>query len=381
MKRAKELERISKLSAKNKRFIDRSIIPFKVETKYSNTSILAQNAILSLNYEEKLIAGLPWFFQRWSRDELISLPGLLYLSKPQEYKKILMFYITKLDNGALKIFENYGSSFDGVGWLCKRIYDYYKIIKNLGGTPFTEHEIKEIVQNLSEFIVRMNSMEDFMFSKYNDSWMDTQYGPHKREGYVLEHQVMVLLLYDLVHELTKERDLTTKRKEKVEALKKAFFSGDKYFDTLNDDAIRPNIFLAWYLYPNLFSHKEWEPYFDYAIQHLWLDWGGFSTINRDHPSFVDHYTGQNNQSYHRGDSWFWINNIAAIALHKVNSKKYSKYVNKILEASTFELEKLGFIGYCAEISSNNSLKAEGCLNQLWSSSTYLELLDRVILGN
>ena len=83
-------------------------------------------------------------------------------------------------------------------------------------------------------------------------------------------------------------------------------------------------------------------------------------------------------SYHRGDSWFWINNITAIVMHQVDKEFFSKYINKILEASTWELLYMGITGYAGELSSAKELRSEGCSAQLWSNSTYIELINELM---
>jgi glycogen debranching enzyme len=140
-----------------------------------------------------------------------------------------------------------------------------------------------------------------------------------------------------------------------------------------DKTIRPNIFLAYYIYPELLEQEEWESVFDTALEHLWLEWGGLTTIEKGHKYFKDTYTGENDDSYHRGDSWFFVNNLAAIALHRCNAEKYEKYISKIGEASSFDLKWQGILGASSEVSSAKELRAEGTWQQAWSLGTLIEL--------
>ena len=86
------------------------------------------------------------------------------------------------------------------------------------------------------------------------------------------------------------------------------------------------------------------------------------------------YTGENNKSYHRGDSWFWINNLAALVLYKLDKNKFKKYIDKILKASTEEILWKGAISHHAELSSASKLKSQASLMQAWSSAMYVELI-------
>ena len=64
-------------------------------------------------------------------------------------------------------------------------------------------------------------------------------------------------------------------------------------------------------------------------------------------------------------------------MHKLNKRKFSKEILKILNSSTSEILYMGIIGYCAEVSSASNLKSEGCQAQAWSSSTYIELCNEI----
>jgi glycogen debranching enzyme len=171
-------------------------------------------------------------------------------------------------------------------------------------------------------------------------------------------------------------ELENLTKEKV---KQVFFDGNILKDGKDASTIRPNIFLAYYLYPDLLSNEDWEKVFDNSFPKLWLDWGGITTIQKDSPLFCREYTGEDNKSYHRGDSWFYINNITAMCLYKLNKEKYKEYIHEIINASTQDILYNGIIGRPSELSSASSLKAEASLFQLWSAATYAELMDLLFI--
>jgi len=102
--------------------------------------------------------------------------------------------------------------------------------------------------------------------------------------------------------------------------------------------------------------------------------GGIATINKHHPSFKDTYSGENPESYHNGDSWYFINNITAICLNRLDKKLYKKYINKILKSSTDDILYNGFIGHASELSSAKEFSSEASLCQAWSAATYIELI-------
>jgi glycogen debranching enzyme len=156
---------------------------------------------------------------------------------------------------------------------------------------------------------------------------------------------------------------------------------DGFSNGVLDINIRPNVFLAYYAYPGLAMKHQWESTFNHVLKDCWLEWGGLSSIGKSSSLFRDTYSGMTNESYHHGDSWFFVNNIAALALHDFDSKKFKKEIKKIKNASIQELLYGGFIGYCAEVSSAKQLESKGCLSQAWSSATLLELLLKSGSGN
>ena len=110
------------------------------------------------------------------------------------------------------------------------------------------------------------------------------------------------------------------------------------------------------------------------MKKLWLPWGGISSVDKRSPLFHKLHTGEISDSYHNGDSWFWINNLTAIVLHRFGKKKYSFYINKIAEASSKEILKMGAIGHHAELSDAQKLSSKGCLSQAWSAALFVELM-------
>lgn len=184
---------------------------------------------------------------------------------------------------------------------------------------------------------------------------------------------MFRLMYDLtLNHKYKILENTLKIK-----LKHKFWNGKILADGLNDFTIRPNVFIASYIYPELLQPKEWEACFENSLKSLWLDWGGLSTIDKNNKLFTDTHTGEINKSYHRGDSWFWLNNLAAVELNKINPKKFQNQIQKIISASTEDILWKGCIGCASELSSAKELTSTGCFNQAWSDAMYVEMVDEI----
>ncbi len=338
------------------------------------------NAVTSLKYEDKfngLFAGLPWFYQFWARDELIGLKPFILKKDYKFVFEVLNRHLKRIDDlGYVKnrYPESELGSVDSLGWLALR---YCELID---GYNLDDKVLSEIKKEFELALKKLSPKirDGLLFNDDLETWMDTSSENDFRRGFRVEIQALFLRVYRLINIINSKLGFELDKRE-YETRKKV---KDKLFvDYLRDgfierpsNTVRPNVFLAYYVYPDLLSKKEWEKTFDVVIDNCWLEWGGFSSISKNHKLFRDTYTGITNESYHRGDSWFFVNNLAGLCMHRLNSKKYKKYVDKIVLASTKELNEMSAIGNLAEVSSAKQLSSKGCFAQLWSSSTLFELL-------
>ncbi|MFA5061240.1 MAG: amylo-alpha-1,6-glucosidase [Candidatus Pacearchaeota archaeon] len=354
-------DNLEEYKEKKKKRIERKVKKIsdrEVSVAYNSCRFLLDN----LFDNKGLFAGLPWFFQYWARDELISLGGFYEISK-KDAKKIIEKWIKYLKKELIDFpakisidSSKEGNSIDSFGWLLKR------------ATLFPE-----LLQKNKIFLEEIfSSLDAQMIYEGNNTWMDSI----KREG-AIEIQAMKLFTLNLASKLTnKKRELKVKERLLREKVKKEYFDGNFLYDSL-DKKVRPNIFIAYYFYPSLLSKKEWETCFDNALEELWCEWGGLSTISKKDYFFQETYTGEIPRSYHNGDSWFWINNLAGLVLADLNKRKYCDYIKKILRASTEEILFSGAAGCHAELSSAKSLKSQGAVCQSFSAGMYIELVDKL----
>ena len=378
--------------------IDNAIQAYDLD--YNETFLEYENPIDKAKYEvelnmKKLIsnrgisAGYPWFYQVWTRDEMISI---IYLIKSKKYQKVKKFFEKFMDEEYIKgfpaILPNEGiPSADGSGWVFKRFSDFIdsliedKQLENI----YNRIELDKIINFLKKranFVKKNNMKNGLVYSGFNETWMDTSVDDDGREGFCLEIQALTAKMFSCVYMLTgiseyKKEELNLKRK-----IKENFFSQGSICDHINKFGekcweVRPNFFIAFYVYPQLFSKEIWEDIFDNNIPKIWLEWGGFSSIEKKSSSFIENYTGENNKSYHRGDSWFFINCMAATCMIKINKEKYLDKIEKIISSCIEEINSNGVIGGLAEISSAKKLTGYGCLTQAWSNALFLELLDTI----
>ncbi len=343
-----------------------------------------------------IFAGLPWFFQFWTRDEAISCGALINLSRGSDARNFLMRELESiLPNGRLANRQPHSElgSADGMGWAYFRLQQLLRMglaYRNLGNL-FTKQDLITIKERLRFSIVKTMDLylKDGLIINYpKETWMDTDDGRDPRDGARIEIQALFLsmlrLMRMLLHPVRNRREIASFRStERMirKAVKDRFYDGKSLADGLvegrADMTQRPNIFLAYYIYPWLLVPSQWKTAFDSALGALWLDWGGLASIDRKDVRFCPSHTGQDDRSYHRGDSWFFVNNIAAIAMFRLDRERFKDRILGILNSSTDDILFAGFCGHHSEISSAGEFEPLGCFAQAWSAATFIELVDEL----
>lgn len=337
--------------------------------------LAAQNSLRTLLVEQKpagAYAGYPWFFQFWHRDEAVALPQI-YRLNPEVAQNIIQAQLGKTGTGgkiARQRFSNYFEetlSADGVGILARSLQLIFK--RHRVPIAFKKTTVNQLENAIA---VLPQSARGLVVAERQETWMDSL----ERAGEPLEIQCGTLATYSLLLGQTKKdkyKKLLTMLSENV---KKHFYKNGYLWDTPDDPTMRPNVFLAYYLYSPLLKRSEWESCFDVALSELFLKWGGLASVAKSSASFHKEDTGELSAAYHNGDSWYWINNLAARAMFEVDPHKYSPYISTMMEASTKEILYKGALGHHAEISSANKQTSAGCGAQLWSAAMYLEFFEK-----
>jgi hypothetical protein len=321
--------------------------------------------------KKALRAGLPWFFQVWRRDEAVSLGGLsIFDSKAAQ--EILWHQLDELAASGHK----FGESADAIGWLFLRAGELIRAGKiDTAGKQKIFTALKRSIEKL----LAEDTKNLLAVSGPKMTWMDSL----GRAGAAIEIQALRLNMYRVAGVIAPDEEQKTNYRELEEltasAVRRAFFANGKLSDLVDPDGGwtdgrgRPNIFLAAYVYPQLLEENEWRAVFDKALPALWLDWGGLSTLDKSDPEFREKDTGVDPAAYHNGDSWFWVNNLAAVVLSRFGRDKYGAFIEKIFEASKNDILWNGAIGCASEISPAGGYVPAGCANQAWSDATFLEL--------
>ena len=339
-----------------------------------------------------LCAGFPWFYQEWIRDELFSLRALLDLKRYDIVKSKLLELCLKIDdNGEIERINATGSlkSFDSIVLLAKRIEDFIFAVDNDREVSYSHYVNDEVLEVFYESLergfkgimgMRWNVDIGFVNISKGEWWRDTidwiEYPLGLQLGIVNLISVLAVLS-KLVNKSVKCQEYLDFESVYVEHIKEKYIREDQLFDELHQDTVTCDIFLGYYLYPDLCTQSEWERYLEKALQHLYLQWGGVSSLSKFDSRFCDTYSGANDVSYHQGDSWYVMNAICAIVLHHCNSKKFKNEISKISEQMTQELLFKGAFGHIAEVSSSKEARSYGCVAQSWSLALYIEMCHNI----
>jgi len=374
----KNFEKLNKKEEEN--ISEKLKVPKIADEEIKMAYLCAQNSIYTMMVESNdkygAYAGLPWFFQFWHRDEAISLLQIYKINKDLAKEIILSQLETIMNNGQIpksrfyKIEEIGVQSADALGWLANRIIklsEEYKLEEDF------KMEIVSKIENATTKLLKERTKDDLAISFKNETWMDSL----ERGGERIEIQSCRYNIYDLLHKFTENDQYKILKKGLTDKICEKFYANKMLMDGPEDKTIRPNIFLAAYLHPELLTNKKWEKCFDKVLPKLYLDWGGISSVDTTSDKFIPEDTGENSMSYHNGNSWYWINNLVALVLYKLNPHKYSFYINEIMEASTNEILYYGIAGHHSEVSSAKDQTFAGCNAQLWSSAMYLEVFDEI----
>ncbi len=322
----------------------KSEIIFKSQNLFCDFLLFRINALVLDNY---LAAGFPWFYENWLRDELLSLYLLKDTLREEFLEKRLKFYINNLENIWLLNKQIINEGQQGLA-----ADTFLLLVLNLNKVFFHSHFtlLEKYFQFWKEKFIKNNELDLPAYS----TWMDTL-----ERKTALEIESLYL------------RVLRKFAKENKFYVEEAGYREERLIAQIKNNHSDINLIFAFLFLEDIFSLKEWERYFDKLIKTNFLNWGGFSTLPQNDINFKDEDDGELSKAYHQGNSWYFLNNLIAYALTKINPQKYKDIIEKIIKASLNDLFVDGALGYSSEISSAKERRSEGSLIQLWSIASLI----------
>ena len=269
--------------------------------------------------EDDIIAGFYWFGP-WSRDTLISLPGLLLVTRRFRLaKRILEKYASMVRDGVLPAAIGYDDpTIDSSLWLIYAIYKYYKYTNDRG----TVKRLYPVIIDIISSYIRGNGVAELeghlvRAKEPRLTWMDAKTGDKiftPRIGLPVEVNALwynALSTADfLASELGLKPNDTIKRfiPQVRDEFREKFVSGGRILDTADPDdpSLRPNLIFAFSL-----PFPVMEGFSSYAgpINEKLLTPYGLRSLSPDDPNYVGRYEGDQyhrDMAYHNGSVWPWL---------------------------------------------------------------------------
>ena len=367
-----------------------------------------------------LIAGYPWFLD-WMRDTLISMEGLLLVTKRFDIaKEILLTCVKDINNGLIpnsyseKDDKPLYNSADASLLLFEQVYKY---IKYTNDYDFVKEKLYDKLKLIIERYANGIDLDGNNIYLDTDglivsgtpyiqnTWMDAKIGDYvvtPRNGKAVEINSLWYNSLKIMEELTKKFENKKKAEnyaQLAEICKNSFeekFYNKKrkcLYDVVGDEKIRPNQLFATALSYQVIdvNSKIAAEMFDTVTKKL-LTKHGLRTLAKGDPDYVGIYEGDSfrrDMSYHQGITWPWLlglyfdtlKNMIKESKDKEEKAKLKQQLKEFVDTTkkTFEkvMQKEGAIGSISELYDSEAPHSpKGAFAQGWSVAEIF----RIILG-
>ena len=320
-----------------------------------------------------IIAGFYWFGP-WTRDTMISMPGLLLVARRfKEARAILEKYSALAEGGVLPVTltdPGNKASADSSLWYIYALYKYYEYTKD----KKTVKKLLPAAFSIIDAYVKGNELFGLKGSlvetkKPGLTWMDARMGDlafTPRVGLPVEVNALWYNALASVSYLSKEvgseapayvGELLPKVKD--EFMKK-FVKDNAVLDVAepDDKSFRPNFILAFSLpFPALDDFSKYKE----AVDEKLLTPFGLRSLSPDDPKYVSRYEGDQlsrDKAYHNGSVWPWLAGpyITASVRSGADRAELLEYFEQL-----FKMSKIPEI-----FDGDEPHEPKGCIMQAWS---------------
>ncbi len=359
-----------------------------------------------------IIAGYHWFTD-WSRDTMISLPGLtLATGRFQEARSLLETFAHYLDHGMLpNRFPDSGEALtdadyntvDATLWYFHTIDQYLRLSGDSTLLSKLYPSLEEIIawhQRGTRFNIHVDARDGLLAAGQAGvqlTWMDAMV-----DGWVVTPRMgkpveINALWYNALRLMevwaaSQGKDPLPYGKAAAhcrESFNRRFWYGPgaHLYDVVDgpngdDSSLRPNQLLSLSLSHPILETARWEPMLETITRHL-LTSLGLRTLDQAHPDYHGHITGDRrarDAAYHQGTVWAWlIGPYLDARLRVYGSQDETARLHEeercrgMLEAFREHLAQYG-LGTISEIFDGDAPHtARGCIAQAWSVAEVLRL--------
>jgi predicted glycogen debranching enzyme len=362
-----------------------------------------------------VIAGYHWFTD-WSRDTMISLPGLaLATGRFAEARSLLENFARYLDRGMLpnrfpdsgeKLSDADYNTVDATLWYFHALDQYLRLSGDSTLLAQLFPALEEIIawhRRGTRFGIRVDTRDGLLAAGEPGvqlTWMDARVDNRvitPRMGKPVEINALWYNALRLMEEWATSQgkdaqpyaDAATRCRE---SFNQRFWQESSGYlaDVIDspdgdDSSLRPNQVLAISLPHPVLDAAYWQPVLDTVTRHLLTPFG-LRSLNQDNPAYQGHYLGDSRArdgAYHQGTVWAWLIGpyldarlrVAGAADERARAQEEARCL-RILEAFRDHLTQEG-LGSISEIFDGEAPYApRGCIAQAWSVAEVLRLWAR-----
>jgi glycogen debranching enzyme len=377
--------------------------------------ILAADAFLvrAVRYpaseSSRVIAGYPWFGV-WSRDTLISLPGLtLATGRPEIARAILRSFAGLIDQGMLPNFFPDDASkpefncADAPLWFIEALRQYAESTLDLDLVHDLLPAVCTIIAHYSagtRFGIHVDPADGLLFAGQaatqqspatNLTWMDARLNKvpvTPRVGKPVELNALWLNALNTLANFSRHfgsakagRDSERKFRDAAERVRTNFarfwnLVKNCCFDVIdgpegNDAAIRPNQIFAVSLPISGLGQEQQRAVVDICVREL-LTSAGVRTLSPDDPNYRGRYEGSQedrDRAYHQGTVWPWL--IGPFVTAHLRIYRDRAAAARMLDSAAPQLS-IGGLGSINEVCDGDApFTPRGCFAQAWSVAELL----------
>ena len=352
-----------------------------------------------------VIAGYHWFTD-WSRDTMISLPGLcLSTARYEDAKKIIAAFAKNVSMGMLpnRFTDNNEppeyNNVDGTLWYFVAIYKY---LEHTNDTEFILKEILPVLKNIIDWHFKgtrynIHVDEDGLLYAGEKgvqlTWMDAKIGDWvvtPRMGKPVEIQALwynTLTIFSKLLEMNGQEEdarivCIDANKAKKSFLQKFWFEEGYYLHDVIDEkenpdaTLRPNQLFPISLPFALIEGEQAEAVLKIMEEQLYTP-VGLKSLPKSDVHYVPVYGGDTyhrDSSYHEGTVWSWLLGPYIDALMKSESENKKAKAKKVIEDFKYHLNE-GCIGSVSEIfDADEPHHPRGCVAQAWGVAEILRVI-------
>jgi predicted glycogen debranching enzyme len=353
-----------------------------------------------------VLAGYHWF-DAWSRDALIALPGLAFLNNNTEFGlSVLKQTAGSLRNGLAPNYfvedgDNAYNSVDAALWYAFALQCFLQ--ENPDGLGLVREQFWPALKAIIRGYRQGPGMDIFVDelgllhagnAHTQLTWMDANANGHPvtpRHGCPVEVNA---LWYNMLafadHLASSFREPEWEATAALRGMRSAFFEyfwvtrgsgylGDVWRDGLLDQAIRPNqIFAVSLPYPILY--EAYRPCVVECVRNRLLTPFGLRTLSPDDPAYKGVYEGPpdaRDAAYHQGTVWPWLLGHYGDALLRTAwdvDGAVAALLDTLTPLFSDHLADAGLGGISEIFDASPPHRPNGCINQAWSVAECTRLL-------